>query len=248
MISEKELLREGERIDDLQRKGRRIIQNPALFCFGMDAVLLSAFARPRPTERVLDLGTGTGIIPILMQARFEESCYTGLEISGECCDMARRSVQLNALEGKISIIEGDIREAAGIFPAASFDVVTSNPPYMIPGHGLNNTDPVIAAARHEILCTLEDVVKAARHVLGDGGRFFMVHRPFRLAEIIRVLCANHLEPKRMRLVYPYAGKEPNMVLIEARKGGRSGIQVESALTVYERPGVYTEEILHIYRD
>ena len=248
MRSESDLVLSGERVDDLQRGGYRIIQNPALFCFGMDAVLLSAFAKVRPAERVLDLGTGTGIIPLLMHARSGEGCYTGLEISRACCDMAQRSVQLNELEGKVSIVNGDIREAAGIFPAASFDVAVSNPPYMIPGHGLHNAVPEIAAARHELMCTLEDVVRAARHVLGDGGRFYMVHRPFRLAEIIRALSKNHLEPKRMRLVYPYPDKEPNMVLLEARKGGRSGMQVESPLIVYGHPGEYTEEILHIYRD
>ena len=209
MTKESELVKRTERIDDLQRGGYRIIQDPAGFCFGMDAVLLSAYAFAGPGERVLDLGTGTGVIPLLMHARYGQAAYTGLEIDEACCDMARRSVRLNKLEEKISIIGGDLREAAGIFPGASFDVVTSNPPYMLPGHGKENADPRIAAARHEITCTLEDVVRAARHVLGSGGRFYMVHRPFRLAEILRVLSANHFEPKRIRMVHPYADREAN---------------------------------------
>ena len=160
--------------------------------------------------------------------------------------MARRSVMFNHLEQDISIVTGDIKEAAKRFGAASFDVVTSNPPYMIGSHGLMNPEEPKAIARHEILCSLEDVVRAAAGVLRPGGRFYLVHRPFRLAEIFTVLVKYRLEPKRMRLVYPYVDKEPNMVLLEAVQGGRSRITVEKPLIVYREPGVYTEEIYDIY--
>ena len=201
-----ELLRPGERVDDLQRKGYRIIQNGRLFCFGMDAVLLAAFSGVKRGERMLDLGTGTGVIPILLEARTEGAFFAGLEICEASADMAGRSVKLNGLEDKISIIRGDIREADRIFPPASFDVVTSNPPYMTASHGLVNPNPEVAAARHEILCTLEDVVSQAARLLKPRGRFYMVHRPFRMAEIIRTLSRYRLEPKRLRLVYPLCGQ------------------------------------------
>jgi tRNA1Val (adenine37-N6)-methyltransferase len=239
-------LKEGERLDDLQRNGYRIIQNGKLFCFGMDAVLLSGFAQVKDGKRALDLGTGTGIIPILLAAKTRGEHFTGLEISATSADMARRSVALNGLEQRIEIVQGDIKEAGELFAPASFDTVTSNPPYMIGQHGLVNPDIEKAAARHEILCTLEDVVRAAATLLCSGGHFYMVHRPFRLAEIICTLSRYGLEPKRMQLVYPYVDKEPNMVLIEAVRGGRPRMTVEKPLIVYERPGVYTEEITGIY--
>lgn len=240
-----DLVYPGERVDDLQN-GFYVIQNPEKFCFGMDAVLLSGFAKIRKNARVLDMGTGTGIIPILLKSREKGTRFTGLEIQEECADMASRSVAYNGLESAIDIVCGDIKEAAEIFGAASFDVVTSNPPYMIGEHGLRNPYMAKAIARHEVLCTLEDVVSQASRVLKDRGHFFMVHRPFRLAEIFQVLMKYKLEPKRMQLVYPYIDREPNMVLIEACKGGNSRITVERPLIVYEKPGEYTKSILEIY--
>lgn len=239
-------LKENERLDELQRNGYKIIQNPAKFCFGMDAVLLSGFAQIRKNDIVLDMGTGTGIIPILLEAKTEAAHITGLEIQDESADMARRSVHFNGLENKIEIVTGDIKEAGNIFKPASFDVVTSNPPYMIGNHGIANTDGPKAIARHEILCTLEDIAVQVSTLLKQGGRFFMVHRPFRLAEIMITLNQYHLEPKRMQLVYPYADKEPNMVLIEAVKGGKSRLNVEKPLIIYKEPGVYMPEIYEIY--
>ena len=185
----------GERVDDLQN-GLFVIKDPKKFCFGMDAVLLSGFARVKRGEVALDMGTGTGIIPILLSDRTDGEHFTGLEIQHECAEMADRSVRYNGLEDRVRIVEGDIREAAGIFGAASFDVVTCNPPYMIGQHALTKYK---------------------------------------------------LEPKRMQLVYPFIDKEPNMVLIEACKGGNSRIRVERPLVVYERPGVYTEDVLELYR-
>ena len=239
-------IKEKERIDDLQRNGYRIIQNPEKFCFGMDAVLLSGFARVKPGARVLDMGTGTGIIPILLEGKTKASHLTGLEIQEESADMARRSILLNHLEEKIDIVTGDIKEAGNLFQAASFDVVTCNPPYMIGQHGITNPDTPKAIARHEVLCTLEDVVKNAAFLLKPGGYFFMVHRPFRLAEIITIMTKYKLEPKRMQLVHPYVDKEPNMVLIEGCRGGKSRMTVEKPLIVYKAQNEYTDEIYEIY--
>lgn len=241
-----EMLGADERIDDLQRNGYRIIQKKNGFCFGMDAVLLSGFARVKAGETAVDLGTGTGIIPILLEAKTEGRHFTGLEIQEEFAKMAARSVRLNGLEDRVEIVQGDIREASRLFGKASFDVVTSNPPYMNDSHGLKNPDLPKAIARHEVLCTLEDVVREAAFLLKPGGRFYMVHRPHRLAEIISVLREYRLEPKRMKLVHPFVDKEANMVLIEAVRGGRSMMKVEAPVIVYREPGVYTDEIYTIY--
>ena len=176
-------LKEGERLDELHRNGYKIIQDKNRFCFGMDAVLLSGFAQVKQGETVLDLGTGTGIIPILLEAKTRGRYFTGLEIQPDSADMARRSVAYNHLEEKIDIVTGDIKDASSIFGASSFDVITTNPPYMIGEHGLKNPDEAKAIARHEVLCTLEDVVRESAKLLRPKGRFYMVHRPFRLSEI-----------------------------------------------------------------
>ena len=236
----------GERIDELQRNGYRIIQNPEKFCFGMDAVLLSGFARVRKGEKVLDMGTGTGIIPILLEAKTEGRHFTGLEIQEESADMARRSVAYNDLEEKVDIVTGDIKAASRLFPLASFDVITSNPPYMTDAHGIKNPNAPKAIARHEVLCTLEDLVRETSRLLRPGGRFYLIHRPFRLVEIFQTLTAYKLEPKRMKLVYPFVDKEPNMVMIEAVRGAKSMIKVEEPLIVYKEPGVYHDVIYDIY--
>ena len=250
-------LKQGERTDDLQRNGYRIIQNPELFCFGMDAVLLSGFARVKKGEKCIDLGTGTGIIPILLSAKTEGSHFTGLEIQPEVADMAKRSVLLNDLTERVEILEGDIRTAVAAggeaaaptgaqFPAGSFDVVTSNPPYMKTSHGLSNPGETKAISRHEVCCDLKDVCRAAAGLLRSGGRFYMVHRPLRLAEIITELKAVKLEPKRLKFVHPFADREANMVLIEAVKDAGSECRVEKPVIVYKEPGKYTDEIYSIY--
>ncbi|NLK28453.1 MAG: tRNA1(Val) (adenine(37)-N6)-methyltransferase [Clostridiales bacterium] len=242
----KGFLKPGERLDDLHRNNYHIIQDTNRFCFGMDAVLLSGFTKVFQGERSIDLGTGTGIIPILLNAKTAGEHFTGLEIQPESADMAKRSVALNKLEDKIDIVVGDIKEASSIFGLASFDVVTSNPPYMNHSHGLVNPDQAKAIARHEILCTLEDVIREASRLLKPKGRFYLVHRPFRLVEIMGTLSAYKLEPKRMRLVHPYLNKEPNMVLIECLKGGKSRLTIEAPLIVYKEPNVYMDEIYDIY--
>lgn len=202
-LPEEMLLKENERIDDLQRNHYKIIQDSDRFCFGMDAVLLSGFARAKEGDRVLDLGTGTGIIPILMEAKTCAAHLSGLEIQPDSADMARRSVKLNGLEEKIEIVTGDIKEAVSLFGPASFDVVTCNPPYMTEHHGLTNPGVPKAIARHELLCTLEDVISQAGRLLKPGGNLYMVHRPFRLADIFVLLRQYKIEPKRMKLTFTW---------------------------------------------
>ena len=352
-MTENEYLRPGERIDDLQRGGStpgqinsrlqtfdadcgeknapqpcglRIIQDPARFCFGMDAVLLSAYVQMKKTRRGLDLGTGNGIIPILLSDRTDCEHLTGLEIQPASADLAERSVALNGLQDRISIVQGDIREADRIFAAASFDFITSNPPYRTAGSGkvsgkeswkvrgkgnrkagdqaggksadqksadrdisaptgktahldsasqtdetidrkqapqtgkteteteimsTASTDPLQgldprAIARHELLCTFDDVARVAAKLLRPGGHFYLVHRPLRLPELITTLCRRGLEPKRMRLVYPHADQAPNMVLLDCVRGGGPELRVEPPLIVYETDGTYTPELLQIY--
>lgn len=239
-------LKANERIDELHRKGYKIIQNPNGFCFGMDAVLLSGFVKVKPGEEVLDMGTGTGIIPILLEAKTEGKHFTGLEIQEQSADMAERSIILNNLGDKIDIKVGDIKEASSLFGKNSFDVVTSNPPYMNESHGLTNPNLPKAIARHEVLCTFEDIAREVAAVLRPGGRFYLVHRPRRLIEIINLLTSYKLEPKRLKPVYPMKDKEANMILIEAIKGGGSMLKLESPLIVYKEPKIYTEEIYSIY--
>lgn len=235
----------SERLDDLQN-GYMIIQHPDKFCFGMDAVLLSGFVKVKEGEVCLDLGTGTGIIPILLSAKTSGKHFTGLEIQEESADMASRSVAYNNLTDKITIVQGDIKEASAIFGPSTMNVVTSNPPYMTNNHGLKNPGSAKAIARHEILCSLEDVIRETAKVLVPGGRCYFVHRPFRLVEIFTLMKQYKLEPKRMRLVYPFKDKEPNMVLIEGVRGGGAQLTVEPPLIVYESQGVYTREILDCY--
>lgn len=212
----------------------------------MDAVLLSGFVQVKLGEKVLDLGTGTGIIPILLEAKTAGRHFTGLEIQEEIVDMAKRSVRLNQLEEKICIVQGDIKEAGALFSRASFDVVTSNPPYIQSAGGLKNPGEVKAISRHEILCTLEDVVREAGKLVRPGGRFYLVHRPQRLIEIISVMKRYALEPKRLKFVHPFLNREANMVLIEAVRGGGSMVKVEKPVIVFKEPGVYTDEIRQVY--
>jgi tRNA1Val (adenine37-N6)-methyltransferase len=240
------LLKENERIDDLQRKGYRIIQNPNYFCFGMDAILLSGFAKVKKGETVLDMGTGTGILPILLEAKTTGKFFTGLEIQKDVANMAKRSVQLNHLEDKVEIVCGDIKEASHIFSQNSFEVITCNPPYMNQNHGIVNPTQPKAIARHEILCNFEDIAREASRLLKPKGRLYLVHRPRRLMDLLCTLRNYHLEPKRMRFVHPYKEEEANMVLIEALLGGGVQMRIEPSLVVYEEPGKYTQEVLQIY--
>jgi tRNA1(Val) A37 N6-methylase TrmN6 len=327
------MINPGERIDDLQCKGYQIIQNKDMFCFGMDAVLLANYVRFKRGGNYLDLGSGTGIIPILLAAKeygdegltlkerkelqmamstdrateqdkqaaepmagqattqaaepmagqataqaaepmagqattqaaepvvrqaatqatepvagqaSQGVRFVGLELQTACAHMANRSVKLNAMENLVRIDEGDIKEVSCMYKKASFDIVTSNPPYIKGNHGLQNPEAPKNIARHEIHVTLEQVLDAAEYALKPGGSFYMVHKPFRLVEIFEELRKRRLEPKRMQLVHPYIDKEPNMVLIEAVKGGNSMIKIDPPMVVYEAPGVYTRQLLATY--
>ncbi len=212
----------------------------------MDAVLLSGFVQAGPNDKIIDLGTGTGIIPILLRAKTGSKDITGLEIQETMAEMAGRSVKLNDLEEDIHIVCGDIKEADRLFPAGSFDVVTSNPPYMKQSGGLTNPDEGKAIARHEVKCSFEDVVRAAKRLLKSGGKFFLVHRPERLAELMETLRKNGLEPKRMRMVHSFLDEKAVMVLIEAASGGGTFMKVEQPLIIYKEKNVYTDEIYDIY--
>ena len=226
------VLKPGERLDDLQLKGLELIQDPAKFCFGVDAVFLSDFAKVKPGETVLDLGTGNGIIPILLSAKTEGKKFTGLEIQPETAEMARRSVAHNHLEDRVEIVTGDLKEAADIFKPSFFDVITTNPPYMISDHGLRNPDDAKAVARHEVLCSLDDILRESMRLLQDKGRFYMVHRPFRLTEILIKMNRYKIEPKRIQFVHPYIDREPVLVLIEGVRSGRSRVTVEPPIIIY----------------
>ena len=228
-------LKDGERLDDLQLKGYEIIQDPKRFCFGIDAVLLSNFAKVKKNETVLDLGTGTGILPILLAGKTEGKHFTGLEIQEDSADMARRSVSHNDLDERIDIVTGDIKEAFSIFKPKLFDVIVSNPPYMLADHGLKNPNDALAIARHELMCNLDDIMRESSKLLADGkGRFYMIHKPFRLTEILVAMNKYRIEPKRIQFVYPYIDKEPTMVLVEGLRGGKSRVKIEPPIIMYEK--------------
>lgn len=239
-------IKSHERVDDLHRNGYMLIQDPKRFCFGIDAVLLSGFARAEKGSKVLDLGTGTGVIPILMEAKNEDAHFTALEIQEESAEMASRSVALNGLEEKIDIVCGDIKEADKLFKAASFDVITTNPPYMNDGGGIKNDYGPKTIARHEVLCSLDDIARVSSKLLKFGGKLFMVHRPHRLTDIMCTLREHKLEPKVIRFVHSYADKEPTMVLVEAMRSGKPMVKVMPPLIVYGSDGKYTDEINEIY--
>jgi len=240
------MIKENERLDDLHRCGYMIIQDPARFCFGIDAVLLSGFCNVAKGDRVLDLGTGTGVIPILLAAKTNAIHLTGIEIQEESADMAKRSVEYNKLTERVSIIHGDLKEVETLINKHSFDVVTTNPPYMKVGSGASGELSAKAIARHELALSLDECIRAAAYALKFGGKLYMVHRPTRLADIICTLRAHKLEPKQIRFVQPYANKEPNLVLVEARSGGGAELRIMPPLVVYNEDGSYTDECYEIY--
>lgn len=239
-------IKDYERVDDLHRNGYLIIQDPKRFCFGIDAVILSGFAKVNKNEKVMDLCTGTGIIPILLEAKTEASHFTGLEIQKESAEMAVRSVKLNNLEDKINIDLGDVKNIDALYRPSSFDVVTVNPPYMNDGGGIKNGLTSKTIARHEVMCTLEDVISASQRLLVPQGRLYMVHRPHRLTDIIVTMRKYRLEPKTLRFVHSYYDREPVMVLIEAINNGKPMAKVMAPLIIYDKDRNYTEEIKKIY--
>jgi len=240
------LLKENERIDDLQCKGLKIIQNPKGFCFGVDAVLLSNFCEIKRNAKIVDLGTGTGIIPILMAGKSSAEKIYGIEIQKEVADMARRSIRLNGLEDRIDIINEDLKRIEGLIEINSIDVVVSNPPYMDPGGGLKNPEDLKAISRHEIKCTLEDVIKTAGRLLRHNGHFYLVHRPHRLVDIMCLCRKYKLEPKKLRFVHPNKNKKPNLLLLKCIKAAKPELKFLNPLYVYNEDGSYTDEIFQIY--
>lgn len=239
-------LKENEKIEDLQCKGLKIIQNKKWFCFGMDAVLLTNYCDIKKNSKLVDLGTGTGIIPILLSGKKDYSKAYGLEIQEEVAEMAERSVKLNNLQDKIEILNIDLKNALDYLDKNSIDAVISNPPYKLNKSGIINPEDKKAISRHEIMCSLEDVISTAAHLLKQHGRFYMVHRPDRLVDIIYLLRQYRLEPKQIRFVHPRAAAKPNMVLIRASKNGNPELKFDPPLYIYNDEGNYTEDVYEIY--
>lgn len=239
-------LKENEQIEDLQCKGLRLIQNKKWFCFGIDAVLLANYCDFRKNSKVADLGTGTGIIPILLCGKKDVSRIYGIEIQREVAEMAQRSVELNDLSDKIQILNKDLKNVEDFLEVGSFDAVVTNPPYKLHGSGIINPDDKKAISRHEIKCTLEDVIKSGSKLLKHHGKFYMIHRPDRLVDIIYFLRQYKLEPKKIRFIHPKVGEKPNIFLIKAVKYSKPELKFDKPLYVYNDDGTYTDEIDEIY--
>ena len=236
-----------ERIDDLQYKGLKIIQNTEGFCFGVDSVLLTEFARDmKKNKTIVDLGTGTGIIGILLSKKVEASKIMGVEIQKDVANMAKKSVELNNLQNIMQILNEDVKNLS--LEKNSFDYVVTNPPYKKKGTGIINREDKQIISRHETTVNLEEWIKVASQLLKDNGAIYMVHRPERLNEIIENLRKYRLEPKRIRFVYPKVNKNSNLVLIKAVKYANSFLKVEKPLIIYNEDGTYTDEILKIYEE
>ena len=239
-------LEENERIDDLEFKGLKIIQNKNGFCFGIDSVLISDFAKNIKNKKVIDLGTGTGIINILLSGKTNNCDFVGVEIQQEVAEMAERSIKLNNLEGKIKIINESILNLKNTFERKEFDVVVTNPPYKKINTGIINKEDKKIISRHEITASLEDFIQTASYLLKDYGEFYMVHRPDRLVDIFSIMRREKIEPKKIRFVYPDKNKKANLVLIKGVKLGNPFLEYDDNLYVYDENGNYTKEILEIY--
>ena len=233
---------QDERIDELGRKGYRIIQNTKTFCFGIDAVLLAGFVQAGPSARVADLGCGNGILPLLLEGRDKGGSFAALEIQPEMAALARRNMALNQLTDKVQVVEGDLKEASRLLGKNAFDAVVSNPPYIKLGSGLLNPGEAKALARHEISCTLGDVLREGAALLKEGGSLFLVHRCWRMGEALAALESNGLKARRLRLVHSFAHKEGELFLLEARKGKAEGLIVEKPCVIFEAPGWMTAEM------
>ena len=235
-----------ESVDDLQLKGLKLIQKQQGFRFGVDAVLLSHFANIKNKHRVIDLCTGTGIVPFLAYGKYEPKEVVGLEIQEDMVEMANRSSILNDTTDVVKFVQGDLKDKALLDSLGKFDVLTVNPPYKLNNAGIVNPNDKLAIARHEVMCTLEDVIIAARRLLKDNGRMFIVHRPERLADIFVLMRKHKIEPKRVRMVQPNTKKAPNIVLVEGQRDGGAFLKWEETLYVYDDNGNYSEEIDRIY--
>ena len=238
--------KKDETVDDLQLKNLNLIQKKDGFKFGIDAVLLSDFAYIKNKHTVIDLCTGTGIIPFLIYVKYEPEIVYGLEIQEDMVEMAKRSVKLNSLDEKVFFLNEDLKNIEFLKKLEKFDVVTVNPPYKLNNSGIINPNDKLAIARHEILCNLEDVISASRVLLKDNGRLFMIHRPERLADIFTLMRKYKIEPKRVKMIHPKIGKAPNIVLVEGQRDGGAYLKWEAPLYVYDDNGTYTKEIDSIY--
>lgn len=241
-----DLLMKDETLDDLQLGGIYVIQKKEAFRFGVDAVLLANFARVKRGMSVIDLCTGTGIVPFVLAGKTEASHIIGVEIQSEMVEMANRSTQYNKLESRLEFINGDLKDLKLLKSLPKADVLTVNPPYKLQNSGIINPDDKNAIARHEICCTLEDVIIACRALLKDNGRVYMVHRPDRLADILCTMRKHKIEPKTIRMIHPSTKKAPNIVLVEGQRDGGAFLKWEPPLYVYNDDGGYTEELERIY--
>jgi tRNA1Val (adenine37-N6)-methyltransferase len=240
-------LKENERIDDLELNNLKIIQNKNGFCFGMDSVLLSDFAKNiKPNTKVIDLGTGTGILPILLSAKTRASKIVGIEIQEDVANMANRSVELNNLQNRLEIICENIKNLKNVYETNSFDAIVTNPPYKTKGTGGINELKSKLISRHEITADLEDFISISSYLLKDQSNIYMVHRPERLVDILSIFRKYKLEPKELKLVQPNCGKAPNLVLIKATKNAKPFLKIDKPLYIYKSDGTYTEELLKIY--
>ncbi|MEG0775422.1 tRNA1(Val) (adenine(37)-N6)-methyltransferase [Clostridium sp.] len=241
-----DIVRDDETLDDLQLKGIKIIQKKSGFRFGVDAVLLANFSNVKKNARVIDLCSGTGIIPFILSGKTEAKNIVGIEIQEEFVEMANRTSRINSLEDRVNFINEDLTNIKFLKTIEKAEVVTVNPPYKLQNTGIININDKNAIARHEICCTLEDVIIAARILLKDNGRFFMVHRPERIVDILTLMRKHKIEPKRIKLVHPKPNKAPNIVLIEGQRDGGSFFKFEDPLYVHMEDGSYSEEIKKIY--
>lgn len=240
-------LKENERIDDLEFKGLKIIQNKEGFCFGIDSVLISDYAKKlKKGSKVVDIGTGTGIIGILLCGKCEISHITGIEIQEEVAEMAKRSIQLNHLEEKFDVQNINIKHVFDVIEPNTIDAVVTNPPYMKLNTGAKNIEKKKLISRHEVECDLEDIISISYKLLKSKGEFYMVHRAERIVDIMFLLRKYRLEPKKIRFVHPRKEKEPNLVLIKCVKDGGNGLKIDKPLIVYDDSGNYTDEIYEIY--
>lgn len=240
-------LEENERIDDLEFKNLKIIQNKDGFCFGIDSVLLSDFAKNiKKDSRVIDIGTGTGIISILLCAKTELGKIYGVEIQKEVANICKRNIKLNNLEEKFEVINSDINDIFKILNKNEYDVIVTNPPYKQIGTGAKSTDIKKLISRHEIKCSLEDVIEKSSKLLKSLGQFYMVHRAERIVDIMCMLRKYNLEPKQIRFVHSKKNEKPILILIKAVKNAKQFLKIDSPLIIYKDNGEYTDEILKIY--
>ena len=240
-------LKENERIDDLELNNLKIIQNKNGFCFGIDSVLLSDFSRDLPKNATaLDLGTGTGILGILLCGKTNLSKIYGIEIQKDVADMAKRSIELNNLSNKFEIINENIKNLSNHFQNDSFDAIISNPPYKKDNCGIKNESETKLISRHEITASLEDFISISSKLLKNNCSLYMVHRPERLSDLFYLLKKYKLEPKKLRIVQSYYDSKPKLILVKATKNAKSFLNIEKPLIIYNKDGSYTDEIYEIY--